>query len=82
MPAIGGVMALPPGEEQAFQALVHGFEQPQGHRARRLAWAALIIACVCAVGSAGALRIPWLAVLGWLGLIAAGLAGVAVPRDR
>jgi hypothetical protein len=73
-------MALSPKEEKAFRALAADLGEPRFARWRTAAWATAIVGCLGAIGSADALDSPWLAALGWLGLIAAGLAGVAVPR--
>lgn len=75
-------MALSPREEQAFSALITDLERVKGTHRRAIAWAVLIIACLGAIVAGGALGIPWLSTIGWLGLIAAGLAGVAVPTPR
>jgi len=72
-------MALSPGEERDFRALVADLEPTRVSRGRTLAWVAVVIACLCAVCSAPALDSRWLAFLGWLGLISAGLAAVAAP---
>jgi hypothetical protein len=73
-------MALSPNEEKAFRALAAAVEGRRFARWRTASWGAAIVACLGAIGAADALDSPWLAAVGWLGLIAAGLAGVAGPR--
>jgi hypothetical protein len=75
-------MALSPREERAFGALIADFDRVRTARRRAIGWTLLILACLGAIATAGTMRIPWLATLGWLGLIGAGLAGVAAPARR